>query len=277
MSDRIGVFNHGPARAGGHAARGVQRAGHAFRGAVRRRGQRAGRRARRSASPAAARAMLRPERIRLGDADGARASGVVARSAVLRRVHARQGRMPPARCCRPTCPRRRHAPCPSRRHRAPALGRARGARAAMPLARRPLTRARQRERRRRHRRRCAAAAVRPAAPRPTCCTRGAACCCWRCSAPALLWFGVVYLGCLFALLANAFFGLDDFTGQVVRELTLKNFIELGDAGQRRRGAAHASTMAVLRHAGLHRARLSRSPTTWRAMRAARRRRCCTSR
>jgi len=47
-------------------------------------------------------------------------------------------------------------------------------------------------------------------------------------APPLLWFGVVYLGSLFALLANAFFGLDDFTGQVVRELTLKNFIALAD-------------------------------------------------
>ena len=45
-------------------------------------------------------------------------------------------------------------------------------------------------------------------------------------APPLLWFGVVYLGALFALLANAFFGLDDFTGQVVREFTLKNFIAL---------------------------------------------------
>ena len=45
-------------------------------------------------------------------------------------------------------------------------------------------------------------------------------------APPLLWFGVVYLGALFALLANAFFGLDDFTGLVVRELTLKNFIAL---------------------------------------------------
>jgi putative spermidine/putrescine transport system permease protein len=45
-------------------------------------------------------------------------------------------------------------------------------------------------------------------------------------APPLLWFGVVYLGALFALLANAFFGLDDFTGQVVRELTLKNFAAL---------------------------------------------------
>lgn len=45
-------------------------------------------------------------------------------------------------------------------------------------------------------------------------------------APPLLWFGVIYLGSLFALLANAFFGLDDFSGRVVREFTLKNFIEL---------------------------------------------------
>ena len=47
-------------------------------------------------------------------------------------------------------------------------------------------------------------------------------------APPLLWFGVIYLGALFALLANAFFSLDDFTGQVVREFTLKNFAALGD-------------------------------------------------
>jgi putative spermidine/putrescine transport system permease protein len=47
-------------------------------------------------------------------------------------------------------------------------------------------------------------------------------------APPLLWFGVIYLGSLFALLANAFFSLDDFTGQVKHELTLKNFAELGD-------------------------------------------------
>ena len=47
-------------------------------------------------------------------------------------------------------------------------------------------------------------------------------------APPLLWFGVVYLGSLFALLANAFFKLDDFTGQVTRELTLANFVELFD-------------------------------------------------
>ena len=46
--------------------------------------------------------------------------------------------------------------------------------------------------------------------------------------PPLLWFGVIYLGSLFALLANAFFGLDDFTGQLVREFTLKNFVELAE-------------------------------------------------
>jgi putative spermidine/putrescine transport system permease protein len=46
--------------------------------------------------------------------------------------------------------------------------------------------------------------------------------------PPLLWFGVIYLGSLFALLANAFFGLDDFTGQVVREFTLKNFVEMAE-------------------------------------------------
>jgi putative spermidine/putrescine transport system permease protein len=45
-------------------------------------------------------------------------------------------------------------------------------------------------------------------------------------APPLLWFGVIYLGALFALLANSFFSLDDYTGQVVRELSFKNFIDL---------------------------------------------------
>jgi putative spermidine/putrescine transport system permease protein len=61
--------------------------------------------------------------------------------------------------------------------------------------------------------------------------------------PALLWFGVVYLGALFTLLANAFFGLDDFTGQVVRELTLKNFVALTD-GANVDAAVRTVTMAV---------------------------------
>ncbi len=45
-------------------------------------------------------------------------------------------------------------------------------------------------------------------------------------APPLLWLGMIYLGSLLALLANAFFGLDEFTGLVVREFTLSNFVEL---------------------------------------------------
>jgi putative spermidine/putrescine transport system permease protein len=63
-------------------------------------------------------------------------------------------------------------------------------------------------------------------------------------APPLLWFGVIYLGALFALLANAFFGLDDFTGQVVRELTLKNFVELFEPANLD-VARRSITMAVL--------------------------------
>lgn len=45
-------------------------------------------------------------------------------------------------------------------------------------------------------------------------------------APPLLWFGIVYLGSLFSLLANSFFRLDDFTGQVVREIGFSNFVEI---------------------------------------------------
>ena len=47
--------------------------------------------------------------------------------------------------------------------------------------------------------------------------------------PPLLWFGVVYLGSLFALLANSFFTLDEFSGVVDRsQLSLNNFREMTD-------------------------------------------------
>lgn len=67
-------------------------------------------------------------------------------------------------------------------------------------------------------------------------------------APPLLWFGVIYLGSLFALLANAFFRLDDFTGQVVREVGFTNFVALLDganldAARRSVGMAVAVTLA----------------------------------
>lgn len=45
-------------------------------------------------------------------------------------------------------------------------------------------------------------------------------------APPVLWLGVIYLGSLFALLAQSFFSIDEFTGQVKHELTLKTYAEL---------------------------------------------------
>ncbi len=44
--------------------------------------------------------------------------------------------------------------------------------------------------------------------------------------PPLLWFGVIYLGSLFTLLAQSFFRLDDFSGTIVYEIGLQNFIAL---------------------------------------------------
>ncbi len=96
-------------------------------------------------------------------------------------------------------------------------------------------------------------------------------------APPLLWFGVIYLGSLFALLANAFFGLDDFTGQVVREFTLKNFVELGEPGQPATSCCRSVTMAVAvtlacTVIGFPAGLLHGAPRQ-----RVRRRRCCTSR
>lgn len=45
-------------------------------------------------------------------------------------------------------------------------------------------------------------------------------------APPLLWLGIIYLGALFALLAQSFFSIDRFTGRVVYELTLSTYGEL---------------------------------------------------
>jgi len=44
--------------------------------------------------------------------------------------------------------------------------------------------------------------------------------------PPLLWFVVVYLGALFAMLVNSFFSLDGFTGQVVHQFTLQTYAKL---------------------------------------------------
>jgi putative spermidine/putrescine transport system permease protein len=45
-------------------------------------------------------------------------------------------------------------------------------------------------------------------------------------APPLLWLGVVYLGALAALLLQSFFSIDEFSGLIRHELTLKTYGEL---------------------------------------------------
>jgi putative spermidine/putrescine transport system permease protein len=45
-------------------------------------------------------------------------------------------------------------------------------------------------------------------------------------APPLLWLGVVYLGSLAALLLQSFYSIDEFSGGVVKEFTLKTYLEL---------------------------------------------------
>ncbi len=44
--------------------------------------------------------------------------------------------------------------------------------------------------------------------------------------PPLMWLGIVYLGSLFSLLAQSFFSIDEFSGMVVREFTLRTYAEL---------------------------------------------------
>ncbi len=48
-------------------------------------------------------------------------------------------------------------------------------------------------------------------------------------APPLLWLGVVYIGSLLALLAQSFFSIDEFSGLISRELTLKTYGDLFQA------------------------------------------------
>ncbi|MBQ0804620.1 MAG: ABC transporter permease [Sulfitobacter sp.] len=44
--------------------------------------------------------------------------------------------------------------------------------------------------------------------------------------PPALWLGIIYLGSLFALLAQSFFSIDEFSGIIQYELTLKTYGEL---------------------------------------------------
>jgi putative spermidine/putrescine transport system permease protein len=69
-------------------------------------------------------------------------------------------------------------------------------------------------------------------------------------APPMLWFGVIYLGSLLSLLANSFFRLDDFTGQIVKDLGFSNFVALlepanMDVAWRSMGMALAVTVTAV--------------------------------
>ena len=44
--------------------------------------------------------------------------------------------------------------------------------------------------------------------------------------PPLLWLGIVYVGSLFALLAQSFFAIDEFSGLIDRTLTLRTYRDL---------------------------------------------------
>jgi putative spermidine/putrescine transport system permease protein len=48
--------------------------------------------------------------------------------------------------------------------------------------------------------------------------------------PPLLWLGIIYLGSLFTLLLQSLFHIDEFTGQIVHEVTLQTLGELFAAG-----------------------------------------------
>ncbi len=61
-------------------------------------------------------------------------------------------------------------------------------------------------------------------------------------APPLLWLGVIYLGSLFSLLAQSFFYIDGFTGQIVHELSLRTYAELF--------SSRANLDVILRTAGM---------------------------
>jgi len=62
--------------------------------------------------------------------------------------------------------------------------------------------------------------------------------------PPLLWFGTIYLGSLFALLANSFYAIDDFTAQIVREPTLATYKQLVTAPAHINIVLRTTTMAL---------------------------------
>lgn len=50
--------------------------------------------------------------------------------------------------------------------------------------------------------------------------------------PPMLYMLVVYLGSLFSLLINSFYSIDDFTGMIIREFTLKTYAQIFNIANR---------------------------------------------
>ncbi len=66
--------------------------------------------------------------------------------------------------------------------------------------------------------------------------------------PPLIYMGVVYLGSLFTLLINSFYYLEDFTGLIVREFTLRTYAQIFEPANREifmRTAAMAAAVTVV--------------------------------
>ena len=79
-------------------------------------------------------------------------------------------------------------------------------------------------------------------------------------APPLLWLGVIYLGSLFALLAQSFFSIDEFSGVIDRHLHAEDLCRAAAPGELRHHPAHRRDGGG-GDAGRRWSSPSRSPTT----------------
>ena len=220
MADRVAVFNHGRIVQVGDAGGNLRAAAHAVRRRFRRRLQRhrAGDCARRGpgidaagepaarkrsrSSPTARRARRRARRSRAASAQ-VLYHGAVKRVELVDRRRARCSLAVPAAAAR--------------------RSQQGDARARRLLPRRPASHGARHDRRR--------ARVAPprdgaAAPHLRRARRAPRLLLLLLLAPPLLWLGIIYLGSLFALLAQSFFSIDEFSGAIVYEPTLKTYAEL---------------------------------------------------
>jgi putative spermidine/putrescine transport system permease protein len=63
--------------------------------------------------------------------------------------------------------------------------------------------------------------------------------------PPMLYMLVVYLGSLFSLLINSFYSIDDFTGMIIREFTLRTYLRIFEPANREIFLRTASMAAIV--------------------------------